>query len=98
MRFGWNQIWGTGVIIIGIIWIIRRNVPVGFESRPPSFNAKGKWAILLGVLAIIVGLFIGLEIPKQIKIERCLDSGGSYNFETDKCIKDNLIKDRTDKN
>jgi len=97
MQLGWNQIWGIGVIIVGIIWIIKRNVPIGVELRPPSFYAKGKWAILLGLFAIVLGLFIGLEIPKQIKIDRCLDSGGSYNYKTDKCIKDNSADGKTEK-
>jgi hypothetical protein len=84
---------GICAIVIGIVWIIKRNVPIGMEARPPSFYAKGKWAVILGILAIILGLFVGLEIPKQIRIDRCLDSGGSYNYETDKCVRDNSIKE-----
>ena len=88
MHFGWNQIWGSGVIVVGIVWILKKNIPIGFELRPPSFYAKGKWAIILGILAIAFGLFIALEIPKQIKIDHCLDSGGSYNYETNECVRE----------
>jgi hypothetical protein len=88
MHFGWNQIWGSAVIVVGIVWIFKKNIPIGFELRPPSFYAKGKWAIFLGILAIAFGLFIALEIPKQIKIDRCLDSGGKYNYETNECVRE----------
>jgi hypothetical protein len=98
MQFRWNQIWGMSAIVVGIICIVKRNVPIGFESRPPSFYAKGKWAILLGVLIIILGLFIGLEIPKQMKIDRCLDSGGRYDYKADKCIEGNSTNSGTGQN
>jgi hypothetical protein len=90
MQFGWNQIWGIGVILVGIYWIINENIPVGIEGRPPEYFVRGKWKIILGILAILLGLFIALEIPKQIAIDRCLDSGGSFDYQTNQCIRTNL--------
>ena len=88
MHFRWNQIWGSGVIVVGIVWILKKNIPIGFALRSPSFYAREKWAIFLGILAVAFGLFIALEIPKQIIIDRCLDSGGSYNYETNECVRE----------
>ena len=58
MNIEWNLIWGVGVILVGIYWVIKRSVPVGIDGRKPSFIAKGKWAVLLGVAAIILGLYV----------------------------------------
>ena len=86
MHLGWNQFWGFGVIVVGIAWLIKRKVSIGIEGRPTPYYAKGKWAVILGVFAIALGLFVALEIPKQIKIDRCLDSGGRYDYKKDECI------------
>jgi len=85
MNIEWNLIFGIGVILVGIYWIIKRSVPVGIEGRNPSFIAKGKWAVLLGSIAILLGLFVAIDIPKQLKIDKCLDNGGSFNYETNFC-------------
>jgi hypothetical protein len=85
MEIAWPQIWGIIAIGVGIYWIINRDVPVGIEGSPPSFHARGKWAVLLGIVAIIIGLIVALEIPKQIKIDKCLDNGGKYDYENNKC-------------
>jgi hypothetical protein len=62
MKIGWNQFWGLGLVAVGVYWLIRRHVPVGIEGRLASFHAKGKWAVLLGIAAIIFGLVLALEI------------------------------------
>ena len=85
MNIEWNLIFGIGVILVGVYWIIKRSVPVGIEGRNPSFIAKGKWAVLLGSIAILLGLFVAIDIPKQLKIDKCLDNGGSFNYETNSC-------------
>lgn len=87
MEFGWNQVWGIGVIIVGIYWIIKMNIPVGIEGRPPKYFVRGKWAIVLSVLTILLGLFVALEIPKQIQVDRCLDSGGSFDYKKNECVR-----------
>ncbi len=44
-------------------------------------SAKRKWAIFIGILIIIFGLALIFDLPKQLKIDRCLDSGGKFNYE-----------------
>ena len=92
MAIAWPQIWGIIAIGVGIYWIIKREVPIGIEGRPPSYHARGKWAVLLGISAIIIGLIVALEIPKQIKIDKCLDNGGRYDYENDKCVQGDVYK------
>lgn len=85
MQFGWEQIWSGGLIAVGVYWIIKRNVAVGIEGRAPSFYVKGKGAVLLGIAAILVGSVVMFEVPKHLKIDKCLDSGGRYNYEKNSC-------------
>ena len=87
MNFEWNVLFGLIAISTGIYWIIKRSVPVGIEGKKPSFYAKGGWAIFLGIVAIIIGIFFVTNMPKQISIDRCLDNGGSFNYEINICDK-----------
>jgi hypothetical protein len=45
-----------------VYWLAKRHVPIGIEGRPPSFHARGKWAVILGIAAIVLGLVVALEI------------------------------------
>ncbi len=85
MNIELDIVWGVGAILMGIYWIIKRSVPVGIEGKEPSFIAKGKWAVLLGIFAIFLGLFVVIDAPKQQKVDECLDNGGSFNYETITC-------------
>jgi len=58
MNIEWNLIWGIGAVFIGVYWVIKRSVPVGIEGRKSSYIAKGKYAVLLGITAIIIGLYV----------------------------------------
>jgi hypothetical protein len=40
---------------------------------------------LLVIVLVISLAIIGPWLLRQIDIDKCLDSGGSYNYETDKC-------------
>jgi hypothetical protein len=62
MDIGWHHVWGLGAIALGIYWIVRRDVPVGVEGRSPAFHARGRWAVVLGAGAILVGLLMALQI------------------------------------
>src|SRR5436190_24356446 len=55
MDIGWRHFQGLAVMAVGVYWIVKRDVPIGIEGRPPSFHAKGRWAVVLGTAAIIVG-------------------------------------------
>ena len=85
MSLEWPQIWGFGVALFGVFFLIRRKIDIGLRGRPASFTVTGKWAIFLSFLIISLGLFVGLEMPKQLKIDRCLDGGGKFNYETKLC-------------
>ena len=84
MKFEWNQFWGTGVVVIGIVVTFFKKVPLGIKLR--SFCTEGKWTVLLGIVTIIVGLFVALEPIKQLEIDSCLDSGGCYDYDNNQCV------------
>jgi len=86
MSIGWQQIWGFGLAVIGVYYIVKRDVPVGIEGQPPSFHAKGWLAVALGVIGIVVGLVVAFDVPRHLRIDSCLDNGGRFDAETDECI------------
>jgi len=90
MNLGWSQIWGSGVVLFGLVAIKRQNIPVGIEGRPASFYLTGKKAIFVGVIAIFIGLMVFFEIPssliRNLDIDKCLDSGGKWDYFNDKCL------------
>jgi hypothetical protein len=45
-----------GLVLVGVNALLVREVPVGWEGRPPSFHLRGLGAVLLGVAAIIAGI------------------------------------------
>jgi hypothetical protein len=45
-----------GLVLAGVNALLVREVPVGWEGRPPSFRLRGHGAVLLGVAAIITGI------------------------------------------
>ena len=91
-----GEIFGGALRIIG--WVL---VEVVFEvcikglgyliCRPfsRSVNPDGMLVVVVGVAvwALILGtLYFGYEfISAQIEIDRCLDSGGSYNYKISQC-------------
>lgn len=57
----WPYVWSLGLIIIGIYIITKRKIEVGILGRPPVFYLKGRSAIIIGLLAVLVGLFVLLN-------------------------------------
>jgi hypothetical protein len=88
MNIGWQQFFGFGIAAVGAYWIIKRHVPIGIEGQPPSFHARGWLSVTLGVVGIVIGLVVAFDVPKQIKIDSCLDHGGSVDAQTGQCIFD----------
>ena len=56
-----------------------------------SVNPDGLLVVSVGVffwVIIFVSLYIAYEfISFHVEVDRCLDSGGSYNYSTGECIK-----------
>lgn len=53
------------------------------------FKNEAKFMVWSIIAIIVVALIAAILIPfiyRQITIDRCLDAGGSYNHETNKCI------------
>lgn len=85
MNFEWPQVAGLILVLVGLHWVVKRNIPVGLEGRPPFFYLVGKWAVLAGLVAIVVGLVMVFELPKQVAVDKCLDAGGRYDYEQGRC-------------
>ncbi len=50
---------GVIVIAVGVRWIVKRSVEVGIEGwAAPTFILRGGMAVLFGVLAILIGVYI----------------------------------------
>lgn len=62
----WDQIFGILLSITGVVWIVKRNIPVGIEGREPMFHLKGKISVLIGVIIMIIGIMF---IANLINIE-----------------------------
>lgn len=58
MDIYWIKLLGIVMLVIGIVWIYRRQIPVGIEGRHPAFYIKGRWAILMGIIAILLGIIL----------------------------------------
>lgn len=82
----WPQIWGVTIIIVGIYYILKQDIPAGWEGQPAAFHIRGKYAVIVGVIAILIGLTAALEIPKFLRVDACLDSGDKYDYEKDACV------------
>jgi hypothetical protein len=46
----------VGLVLFGVNSLLVREVPVGWEGRPPSFHLRGPGAVFLGATAIILGI------------------------------------------
>jgi len=57
----WSYVWSLGLIIIGVYVVSKRKLGVGILGRPASLCLRGPYAIIVGVLAITLGLFILLK-------------------------------------
>ena len=47
---------GIACVASGLLWMIRRSVPVGIEGRAPSFHLGGFAALVAGAAMLAVGV------------------------------------------
>ena len=47
---------GLGCIVSGVIWVVRRSIPMGWEGQPPSFYVTAIPALVVGVAMAVLGV------------------------------------------
>lgn len=52
------KVMGVACIVTGVVWFVRRSVPVGIESRPPSFYLRGRVARFIGIGMMAFGVVL----------------------------------------
>ena len=82
----WLGIIGLGMIAVGMRWCVTRKIKR--SAYPFSSDISfitGKPAFLCGVLTIISGFFVIFVGTEFIQVDRCIDLGGSYDYENKEC-------------
>lgn len=52
------KVLGVATIVTGLMWVYRRNLPIGIEGRPPSYFLRGVPAVLSGIAMIVIGILL----------------------------------------
>jgi maltodextrin utilization protein YvdJ len=52
------KVLGVACVATGLLWMVRRSVPVGIEGWAPSFYLGGWGAILAGLAMLAVGVVL----------------------------------------
>ena len=60
----WDEIVGIILIVVGLVWIAKKNIQIGVEGREALFYIKGRLASLFGFCMVIAGLLFLLDIIK----------------------------------
>lgn len=53
----WPYIWGSGVILIGCFFVWKREIGIGIRGKAPLFYIDGVFAVILGLLTILIGIY-----------------------------------------
>jgi hypothetical protein len=56
---------------------------------PDRFKKEAKLMFLIPLALIIFGILVSLFVPKitrQLEIDSCLDGGGKYDYDNNRCI------------
>ncbi len=83
----WPVLVGIGSIVVGLVWIVRRDVPYGFRGGPTLGHLRGRGAVAAGAVAIVLG--IGIAYPscsEFYEVDVCLDGGGAWDRNADECV------------
>ncbi|MEH6650080.1 MAG: hypothetical protein V7707_08670 [Motiliproteus sp.] len=81
----WYQLFGLIFTVAGVHWCYSRTVGIGIKGRPTAFYIKGKPAVAIGLFVICFGVWTMLSNGELFKIDKCLDSGGSFNHSSHIC-------------
>jgi hypothetical protein len=57
----WPRVYGATAILTGCGVIWKRRIGVGIRGRAPSFYINGAGAVLIGLLAILFGIYVCLH-------------------------------------
>ena len=60
----WDEIVSIILIVVGLVWIAKKNIQIGVEGREAIFYIKGRLASFFGFFMVIVGLLFLLDIIK----------------------------------
>ena len=56
------KVLGIACLACGMIWIVKRSIPIGIEGRPPSFFLRGLPAVFAGIAMLLMGIVL-LKYP-----------------------------------
>lgn len=55
-------------------------------------DPDGGWVVAVGiifwVIVGVIGYLVYSYFATQLEIDRCLDSGGAFNYQTEECVRD----------
>lgn len=54
----WVRICAIGIMVVGVVWIRRREFTVEIEGEEPFATVRGRTAIASGAVVIILGLIL----------------------------------------
>ena len=52
------KVMGVAGVVTGVVWCLGKSIPVGIESRSPSFFLRGVLPILLGIAMVGFGIIL----------------------------------------
>ena len=52
------KVLGTACAITGLIWVLRRSIPIGVEGKKPIRHLKGPVAVIAGFLMLLMGVML----------------------------------------
>jgi len=55
-RRAWVSVWGLLCIGVSLRMMYTREIAMGIEGRPSSYVVRGKWALLIALLILAVGV------------------------------------------
>lgn len=77
---------GSMMIIVGVRWCITRKIKKSAYPFAREYHyIEGMPALCCGVIAALGGVLVILINTEFMLVDRCLDLGGSYNYENHTC-------------